>query len=169
MSPCRRSSPALVQSWHLSLLECFRQTRDPKRSKACTLSTTNGPLRLLCSSLPFRHLGNSDQLNDLYNDDRLSFHAFKYPPLLAELGAHLPILLCYDTCAPSFSNPPAFLMARRISPSVRWSGLSLRSRIMAATSRPCLDTSLCRNFISPLRGILGTGAITTSDSASKNE
>jgi len=63
----------------------FPANYGPQTLEACTLSTTNGPLRLLCSSLPFRHLGSSDQINDLYNDDRLSLHAFRCPPLLAEL------------------------------------------------------------------------------------
>ena len=94
----------------------------------------------------------------------LSLHSAILSPLLLGIGVPRPPSP-YDICAPNFSNPPAFLMAQHNSPSVCWSGLSLRSHVIAATSQPCFDISFCRNIISPLGVNLGTGARKTSDDA----
>lgn len=52
-------------------------------------------------------------------------------------------------CAPTFANPPAFLISLPSSPAVRWSGFSLRSRAIASTSSWYLPTSRARYPSSP--------------------
>jgi len=139
--------------------------RDRPRTFATvsTLSTHTYPSNCFVPLVALMSIGQQRFVNNILGTSRPTKIGYPYmlPKAFAVTGngsAQRISSSCYDICAPRFSNPPAFLMARRISPSVRWSGFNLPSRIIAATSRPCFDINLCKNANLPLEENLGTGA-----------